>query len=80
MKAILKFDLNEPDDIHAHKRAVKALDMALVLWDIDQYFRSQLKYNEEGLTEEAYAALEKAREKFYEVLGDHNVNIDEMLR
>lgn len=79
MKAILEFDFNEPDDMQAHKRAVKALDMALVLWDVDKYFRSQLKYNEEGLTEEAYAALEKAREKFYEILNDHNISVDEMI-
>ena len=33
-KGILEFDLNEPDDIMAHKRAVKASDMASALWDI----------------------------------------------
>ena len=30
-KAILEFDLNDPDDQMAHLRAVKSLDMALVL-------------------------------------------------
>jgi hypothetical protein len=31
-KAKLVYDLNEPDDVYAHKRAVKSLDMALALW------------------------------------------------
>ena len=33
-KATLEFDLNEPDDVLAHLRAVKSLDLALALWDI----------------------------------------------
>ena len=34
MKAILEFDLNDPDDRMEHLRCVKATDMALVLWEI----------------------------------------------
>ncbi len=79
MKATLEFDLNEQEDIIAHKRATKALDMALVLWDIDHYLRTQVKYNE-VLTQEAHDAFESAREKFYEILNDHNINIDEILQ
>jgi len=80
MKAILEFDLNETNDISAHKRAVKALDMAIALWDIEQYLRSQTKYAPDSMPQEAYDALEKAREKFYEILNDHNIGIDEILK
>jgi hypothetical protein len=34
MKAILEFDMNEPDDIMAHNRATQSLDMALALQGI----------------------------------------------
>ena len=34
MKGILEFDLNDLDDVMAHKRAVLALDMALALYEI----------------------------------------------
>ena len=79
MKAILEFDLNEQEDIVAHKRATKALDMALALWDIDHYLRTQVKYNE-ALTQEAQDAFESAQERFYEILNERNVSIDEILQ
>lgn len=79
MKAILEFDLNEQEDIVAHKRATKALDMALALWDIDHYLRTQVKYNE-ALTQEAQDAFERAQERFYEILNEHNISIDEVLQ
>lgn len=34
MKARLTFDLNDPEDAMAHKRCVKATDMAIALFDI----------------------------------------------
>ena len=34
MKAILKFDLSDPNDVIAHKRSIKADDMALALFQI----------------------------------------------
>jgi len=67
MKAILEFNLNEPDDVSAHKRAVKALDMAIALWDIEQYLRSQTKYAPDSMPQEVYDALEKAIIKLTEV-------------
>ena len=77
-KAILEFDLSNSEDIQDYKRANKALDMAIALWDIDQYLRAQTKYNEE-LTQDAYDALATARDKFYEILNERNINMDEIL-
>jgi hypothetical protein len=34
MKAVLEFDLDNPDDRMAHMRAVKSLDMAIVLFEL----------------------------------------------
>jgi hypothetical protein len=77
-KAILEFDLNEVEDVTAHKRAVKALDMAITLWDMDQYLRQQLKYNDK-ITGEVYDALDKAREQLREFMNNHNVDLDELM-
>ena len=77
-KAILEFDLNEPDDVQAHKRAVKALDMAMALWDMDEYLRQQLKYNDK-ITGEVYDALDKAREQLRDFMNNHNVDLDELI-
>lgn len=78
-KAILEFDLDEPGDVDFHKRCIKSLDLVLVLDEIDKYLRTQLKYNEDGLTQEAYDALEKAREEFYRLLNERNISLDELV-
>ena len=49
-----------------------------VLWDFDMYLRSQLKYNEDNLSDGAYEALDKAREKLYEVMNEKHVSFDEL--
>jgi hypothetical protein len=72
MKAILKFDLNEQDDILAHKRCVKSLDMALVLWKVDQYLRSESKYKDNEIAYEI-------REKLYEIMSDHGLNFNDLI-
>ena len=45
MKAILEFDLNEPDDRMHHKMAVDAQDLLCFIWDVEQYvFRPHRKH------------------------------------
>ena len=78
-KAILEFDLSNPEDANDYKRANKALSMAIALWDIDQYLRAQTKYAPDSMSEEAYNALSEAREKFYQILNERDINIDEIL-
>lgn len=70
MKAILEFNL--PEDREEHFRAVKALDMAGCLWDIDQYLRTVYRY------QETPDDIEKIREKFYEIMLEHGVNLEEL--
>lgn len=36
MKAILEFDLNEPQDVAHHKMCVDSPDMVKFLWDVEQ--------------------------------------------
>ena len=68
MKAILEFDLNDNDDREAHLRCVKSLEMAIVIWNIQQVIR--------GIDKHDYD-LETVREKVLECMED--INIDEIL-
>lgn len=77
MKAILEFNLDEHDDRVAHLRAVKALDMALVLWDIDQYLRGLIKHGD--LDDKVYDALDATRDKLYEFMNQRDITIDSIL-
>jgi hypothetical protein len=80
-KAILEFNLDEHDDLEAHLRCVKALDMALTLWDMDQYLRSKMKYgnNDVELSNDAYEALKNAREELRESMSSRGINLDELI-
>jgi len=76
MRAIIEFDLDEPTDIEAHKRFTKLNSVYIALWDFDQLMRSQIKYNSENYNGEQLDALDKLRDKFYEILNDNQIKID----
>ena len=77
-KAILEFDLNESEDRDEHARMMKSLDILMVMWDYDQYLRTQVKYNE-NLTQEQHDVFQEARDKFYELMNDRQVSLDDLL-
>ena len=78
-KVKIEFDLNEPDDITAHLRAVKSTDLALTLWDMDGYLRGQIKHAPDSMNPEVYGALQDVRDKLYEIMNEHNINLDELI-
>ena len=45
MKAILEFNL--PEDQEQFNIASKAMDWALLAWDIDQFIRNKIKYEQD---------------------------------
>ena len=45
MKAILEFEL--PEDKEEFDTASKAMDWALLAWDIDQFIRNKIKYEQD---------------------------------
>ena len=79
MKGILEFDLDERFDVEAHKRAVKSLDLAMVLYDMDQYLRSQTKYAPDSMSQEVYDALQETRDKLHEIMSERSINLDELI-
>jgi hypothetical protein len=78
-KATLEYDLNEPDDVIAHLRAVKSLDMAIALWEIVHNTKKGLEWSMEGKEIDKYDALELVYEKIHEILGDHNIITDDLI-
>jgi hypothetical protein len=79
MEAILKFNLDNPDDKIAHMRCVKATDMALMLWDIKQNIRSKLKYDEK-LSEAELHQWEVMQDEFYSIADDYGINLDLLIQ
>jgi hypothetical protein len=78
-KAILKFDLNDSDDVMAHKRAVKSTDMAMALWDIVHNTKNGLIFSIEGKEIDKYETLELVYGKLHEILDNYNINTDELI-
>ena len=84
-EAILKYDLNDSDDSMAHMRAVKSLDMALALWEITHNTKKGITYALEGKDMKGesvsnYEALNMVYERIYEILDEHNIKMDELIR
>ena len=69
MKAILEYIL--PDDKAEFDTATKAMDWAILAWDLDQYIRNRLKYQSEKLdTSSATEELEIIRNELHILMED----------
>ena len=74
MKAILEFDLNE--DQADFETAVQAPRMRLVLWELDQWLRSNTKYAPENTSADTYDAYENCRNQLHELMREYNINFE----
>lgn len=72
MKAKLTFNL--PEDQAEFDLAIQGGKMYSALWDISQELRAIWKYEE--LSDEEFKMVERIRDKFYEILGDNQINLD----
>ena len=73
MKAQLTFDLLE--DKYEWENAIRADAMFCALWDLSQELRTLWKYEE--LSEEEWNMVERIRDKFHEILQEHNINLNQ---
>lgn len=81
-KAILEFDLTDPDDNIEFQRATKALDMSLSIWEFAHNTKKKLLWeveSKEGSTDAEYAAIERVYEKFWEILEEHSISPDKLV-
>ena len=79
-EAILKYDLNDTDDAMAHMRAVKSLDMALALWELLNNSKRTLERTMHEKEMDKYEALDMVYERIYELMDEHNIKMDELIR
>jgi hypothetical protein len=78
-KATLTFDLSDGDDRMEFHRATKALDMAMMLWELDMNgYRKFTKYNErqEGAYQEG---IEEVFEYIRELLKEHQIDVEQLI-
>jgi hypothetical protein len=78
-KATIKYDLSDIDDMYAHKRAIKSLDMVFALWEITHNTKKGLEWSMESKEMDKYEALEMVYEKIFEVLSDHNIDLEDLM-
>jgi hypothetical protein len=69
MKAILKFDL--PEEQEEFNDAVNGNAFKAVIWELDQYMRSQLKHGD--LPDNVHEKVQEIRDQLHSILDDNNV-------
>jgi len=74
MKAILEFNL--PEDQPEFNNALKGGDWKHVCWQMDQYLRKRVKYDE-SLSEEQLEVYEDMRGEFWRMMKESNVDLYE---
>ena len=77
--ATLTFDLTDAYDMIEHKRCVKAMDICMAIWEMDQYLRTKTKYESDGMSSEVYDAYDSMRDKLREILEERSISFDELI-
>jgi len=70
MKAILEFNL--PEDKEEFDVASKGMDWALLAWDIDQFIRNKIKYEQDK-----DGILQLVRDRLYFNMEEKGLNFPE---
>ena len=79
MKAVLKFNLEFPDEQKAHLRCVKATNMANVLFDLLCNARKTIAHNYQDASDDFMQGVEVVMEHIGKLCEDNNINIDELI-
>lgn len=76
MEAILKYNLDNYDEKMAHLRAIKSLDLALVVWE---FYYNARRVIEDSDPKTANDAINKCFGVFVGMLESNNIIIDELV-
>ena len=80
-KAILKFDLSNPDDSIVFKRTTMSLDLTLAIFDILQLRKKLVRrYENQDNSDETFRTIQEYADEIVSILDDHRINIDDILR
>ena len=78
-KATLTYDLDDRDDRIEFERMMKALNMAMMLWELQMNgYRKFTKYNDrqEGAYQEG---IEEVFEYIRGLLREHNIDVEQLI-
>jgi hypothetical protein len=87
-KAILKFDLSDPDDQHQFNRVTNADNMAFALFEITRNLKKSLEWEIESKMTNSknnnveftpFDALDLVYDAIFEKLNESNINIDNLI-
>ena len=79
MKAQLNFDLDDPYDRMAHKRCVKASDMAILIWTFTYNTKKDFERTaDEDPQMDCYKMLDLVFKKWNELLEERGINPDDL--
>lgn len=78
MKASLTFDFDSPEDIAAHMRCTKALDLALCLNEFNTQLLCQLKYDE--LSGKEKILLSRVNELLQDTMEEYGIHLEELCK
>ncbi len=67
-------EFNTIEEQHELELCINASRWYNIVWDYSQYLRTRLKHDE--LSNDAYKAIEEAREKLHELLNDEGLKLD----
>jgi len=67
-------EFNTIDEQHELELCINASKWYSIVSDYSEYLRTKIKYGE--LSDDAYKAIEEAREKLHELLNDEGLKID----
>lgn len=77
MKAILKFDLDDPDDKRQHDLALKGKSYSMFVWDYwNEVIRPLYKHDLPEKFKDGDALLEHMRTQFLEYLHEYGLKTD----
>lgn len=79
MKAVLKFNLEFPDEQKAHLRCVKSTNMAIVLFDLLCNARKSIAHEHQDASDDFAQGVEVVMKHIGKLCEDNNINIDELI-
>ena len=71
MEIILKFD-----NLQDAQMALDGQSYSIAFFEFDQYLRSQIKYNDTNLSEDAIVAYSDARSKLRDFMFENGIKLD----
>ena len=80
-KAILKYDISDPDENVDFKRAIKSFDMAMALWDIIQ-LRNKIENRfeaQDNTNNDVFDGIDAMAEGIGDILDRYHIVVDELL-